>query len=242
MLVLAAAPVGPARAATPAVDALQAVVRAEEKVLAAAEAERLDLIGRERAAAAELARAAEALESLLKAPPDSPERARLADAERAHLVAERALVELVAAAPRHADRVAASQVRLAELRSSASTLVAASPQPGLLEGSWEIRYVPTGASGWMRLAQQGAFVTGEDALLDGRRGSLSGTQAGSKLELTRIDSVIGRDVVLAGMLNTAGELEGTWQSTQFGRGTAEAGTWRAKRVVVPPAETPAPAP
>ena len=97
------------------------------------------------------------------------------------------------------------------------------PMPG---GLWRIELPGSNVVGLMRLTANGTMVSGDYRLSNGRHGSVSGTYAGSRLELVRVDSQSGRDGSLSAEVDAdAGTLEGSWQRTELASGGPSMGTW-----------------
>jgi len=101
---------------------------------------------------------------------------------------------------------------------------------GVLTGTWDVTFLPSGTRGVFLLRQAGALVTGQYTLGGGWAGSLRGTFVSGQLHLERIDARRGRDAELKGALASGDErIRGTWQSYQLSEGTQPQGSWVAVR-------------
>jgi hypothetical protein len=122
------------------------------------------------------------------------------------------------------DRLAASGRRVEEKRRAAENV----PIPG---GLWRVDVPQADLVGLMRLTVSGALVSGTYRLSNGRHGSVSGTYAGGRLDLVRVDSQSGRDGSLVAEVDEAAEtLSGSWQRNDLSSGGAAMGTWSAVRL------------
>lgn len=101
----------------------------------------------------------------------------------------------------------------------------------LLSGRWNVSIEPGEQRGVFRVALDGTLVSGEYSLEGGFSGSLRGTLIGDRLRLERVDSQLGFTTVYYGRLARDGsQISGTWESTTFGTGAADAGRWRAQPI------------
>lgn len=122
------------------------------------------------------------------------------------------------------DRLAASGRQLDQERRAASEV----PIPG---GLWRIEVAEGDLVGLMRLNVDGAVVSGDYRLNNGRHGSLSGSFSAGKLDLVRIDSQSGRDASLSAVVDRdSGTLRGSWQRNELASGGPAMGTWSAVRL------------
>lgn len=122
------------------------------------------------------------------------------------------------------DRLAASGRRVEQDKKAAFEV----PIPG---GLWRIEVPDGDLVGLMRLTLKGTLVSGDYRLSNGRHGSLSGTYAGGRLELQRVDSQTGRDLSLTAEVDTGREtLAGAWQRTELASGGPAMGTWTGVRL------------
>lgn len=97
------------------------------------------------------------------------------------------------------------------------------PAPG---GLWRIEVPGANLSGLMRLAVEGALVRGDYRLSNGRHGSMSGTYAGGRLDLVRVDSQGGRDAALVAEVDERrGTFAGSWQRFELASGGPSMGQW-----------------
>lgn len=114
----------------------------------------------------------------------------------------------------------------AELRGKRPAAVA-----DLLSGRWTVSIEPGEQRGVFRVALDGTLVSGDYSLEGGFSGSLRGTLIGDRLRLERVDSQLGFTTVYYGRLARDGsQIAGTWESTTFGTGAADAGRWRAQPI------------
>ena len=214
--------------------ALGEVIAAETRLRDAAESERLARLDAQKGAAGALERIcgvlAAALRRVAGAKGDEAVAARQAviDAEMARAEAARALQGLLDDDRAIAVRVAEHEARIAALQSGLLALRATAPDEGRLAGPWRLVLEPGAIAGTMTLEQRGTSVSGAYALGDGRHGDVTGTFAGGRLDLARVDAAAGRDAVLIGKLAADGTLQGTWQATILGTGHPEAGAWSAR--------------
>lgn len=117
------------------------------------------------------------------------------------------------------ERLAASGRRVEQEKKAAFDV----PMPG---GLWRIEVTDGDLVGLMRLSAQGTLVSGDYRLSNGRHGSVSGTYAGGRLELLRVDSQSGRDLSLTAQVDPgAGTLSGSWQRTELASGGPAMGSW-----------------
>jgi hypothetical protein len=101
---------------------------------------------------------------------------------------------------------------------------------GLLTGTWDVTFLPSGTRGVFLLRQAGALITGQYTLGGGWAGSLRGTYVSGELHLERIDARRGRDAELKGALASGEDrIRGTWQAYQLSEGTQPQGSWVAVR-------------
>ncbi len=100
-----------------------------------------------------------------------------------------------------------------------------------IDGLWQLEAQPIDLYGLVNLRLEGAQVSGPYRLSNGRRGSVRGTLAGSRLELELVDSELGvvANVVAQADLAT-GRIEGTWQALELAAGRAATGRWTARRI------------
>jgi hypothetical protein len=122
------------------------------------------------------------------------------------------------------DRLAAAGRRVEQEKRAADDV----PVPG---GLWRIDVPEGDIVGLMRLVANGTMVSGNYRLSNGRHGSVSGTYAGGRLDLVRVDSQSGRDGTLSAEVDAAeGTLSGAWQRNELASGGASMGTWSAVRL------------
>lgn len=122
------------------------------------------------------------------------------------------------------ERLAASGRRVEQEKKAAFDV----PIPG---GLWRIEVPDGDLVGLMRLTAQGTMVSGDYRLSNGRHGSVSGTYAGGRLELLRVDSQTGRDLSLAAEVDaSAATLSGSWQRTELASGGPAMGSWSGVRL------------
>lgn len=122
------------------------------------------------------------------------------------------------------DRLAASGRRVEQEKKAAYDV----PIPG---GLWRIEVPDGDLVGLMRLSLSGALVSGDYRLSNGRHGSVSGTYAGGRLDLVRVDSQTGRDLSLTAEVDAGrGSLSGAWQRTELASGGPAMGTWTGVRL------------
>lgn len=122
------------------------------------------------------------------------------------------------------ERLAASGRRVEQEKKAAFEV----PLPG---GLWRIEVPDGDLVGLMRLATQGTMVSGDYRLSNGRHGSVSGTYAGGRLELLRVDSQSGRDLSLTAEVDAGREtLAGSWQRSELASGGPAMGTWTGVRL------------
>ncbi len=122
------------------------------------------------------------------------------------------------------DRLAASGRRVEQEKKAAFDV----PVPG---GLWRIEVPDGDLVGLMRLTASGTMVSGDYRLSNGRHGSVSGTYAGGRLELLRVDSQSGRDLSLTAEVDAGREtLSGSWQRTELASGGPAMGGWTGVRL------------
>lgn len=122
------------------------------------------------------------------------------------------------------DRLAASGRRVEQEKKAAFDV----PIPG---GLWRIEVPDGDLVGLMRLSLQGTLVSGDYRLSNGRHGSVSGSYAGGRLELVRVDSQTGRDLSLTAEVDAGrGTLAGAWQRTELASGGPAMGSWSGVRL------------
>lgn len=122
------------------------------------------------------------------------------------------------------DRLAAAGRRVEQAKKAAYDV----PIPG---GLWRIEVPDGDLVGLMRLAANGTLVSGDYRLSNGRHGSVSGTYAGGRLDLIRVDSQSGRDLSLTAEVDAGAEtLSGAWQRTELASGGPAMGRWSGVRL------------
>jgi hypothetical protein len=122
------------------------------------------------------------------------------------------------------DRLAAAGRRVEQEKKAAYEV----PIPG---GLWRIELPGGDIVGLMRLAVSGSMVSGDYRLSNGRHGSVSGTYAGGRLDLLRVDSQSGRDLSLTAEVDAeAGTLSGSWQRSELASGGPAMGEWTGVRL------------
>lgn len=121
--------------------------------------------------------------------------------------------------------------RLAEAARRVEANRRAELEQPLPAGLWRLEVEATDLVGLLRLEVEGTLVHGSYRLSNGRSGSVAGSWAGDRLELTRVDAESGRDAVLSATLDRSEEtLEGTWQMFELADGRPAAGRWSAVRI------------
>lgn len=174
----------------------------------------------------DLLAAAQALESALADADASASRLRaLEDRYAAALEAAVRQARLTSDSRRRVydgmDRLAAAGRRVEQEKRAAYDL----PMPA---GLWSVALPDSDIVGLMRLTASGTMVSGDYRLSNGRSGSVSGTYAGGRLDLVRVDSQSGRDGSLSAEVDAGrGTLSGSWQRDQLNSGGAALGTWTA---------------
>jgi hypothetical protein len=122
------------------------------------------------------------------------------------------------------DRLAAAGRRVEQEKKAALEV----PIPG---GLWRIEVPESDAVGLMRLKANGTLVSGDYRLSNGRHGSVSGTYAGGRLDLIRVDSQSGRDLSLTAEVDAGAEtLSGAWQRNELASGGPAMGSWSGVRL------------
>jgi hypothetical protein len=232
-----------ARAADTDVRVMEVQLEVEQRLLDATARRRADHAESERLAAMAVENAAASVRTtLLRAPGTGPvpEGApNVAQAQAALADSERALLALLTESRAQSLALEDQALRVEALTRAFDALRRRGPATPL-DGTWDLAMTPAGRQGVLHLVQTGTLVTGDYAMADGSTGSLTGTFAGNRARLERVDAAAGRDSVLDGTLTAPDQLEGTWLATIFGRGVAESGTWIARRKTdLPPAAAPA---
>ncbi len=197
---------------------------------AAVTAERDAAAALERAATDMLTALAPARAAAARAPTDAPARLppevagqRLREASgQLGVASDAARIELA----RHQDQA----LRVQALEAALVALMARG-RSRPLDGEWDLVFSPGGTGMWT-LVQTGTMVAGEYALANGESGSVTGTFAGGRLRLDRVNAALGKDASLDGVVE-GDAVHGTWLAAEFGRGRPEAGTWQARRRATP---------
>lgn len=103
--------------------------------------------------------------------------------------------------------------------------------PDPISGRWSVRVLPYDQQGFFDLDLDGTLVSGSYSLDGGYGGSLRGTFVNGVVELERIDSEHGFDIIYTGRL-AEGEarLDGSWQSTLLNAPGPTGGSWVAFKV------------
>jgi hypothetical protein len=100
---------------------------------------------------------------------------------------------------------------------------------GVLAGRWDVHFLPLGQRGTFDLRLDGTLISGTYLLQGEFFGSLRGTLVGATVNLERIDSERGFDMILDASLQANGELRGSWRATHLTSGGPSGGTWVAVR-------------
>ncbi|MEM9292349.1 MAG: hypothetical protein AAGD01_11765 [Acidobacteriota bacterium] len=102
-----------------------------------------------------------------------------------------------------------------------------------ISGAWDLEVDPGGVEGRLELSANGTLISGTYQLEDGSNGSVSGTYAGGRLSLERVDSRTGFDSLWTGEVDLARrEISGRWIATELAAGEPTAGNWRARKIEI----------